>query len=45
MYIILQVREKLLEKQLAMDRREKIRKQRDLRKYGKKVTLCCMCSS
>lgn len=31
------VREKLLEKQTIMERREKIRKLRDLRKYGKKV--------
>ncbi|KAK3090016.1 hypothetical protein FSP39_008543 [Pinctada imbricata] len=31
------VREKLLEKQMSIDRREKVRKQRDLRKYGKKV--------
>ena len=35
----LQVREKLLEKKTGMEKREKARKQRDLRKYGKKVLL------
>ena len=40
MYLIvfwLQVREKLLTKQMAMERSEKAKKMRELRKYGKKV--------
>jgi len=31
------VRQKLLEKQVSMERSEKAKKLRDLRKYGKKV--------
>jgi len=33
----LQVREKLLTEQLRMERTEKVKKLRDLKKYGKKV--------
>lgn len=35
---IIQVREKLVEKQTALERSEKAKKLRELRKYGKKVS-------
>ena len=36
-FTFLQVREKLLSKQIAIERSEKAKKMRELRKYGKKV--------
>lgn len=37
--ILFKVREKLVEKQTAIERSEKAKKLRELRKYGKKVSI------
>ncbi len=39
----LQVKAALLEKSKGIDRAEHVRKQREIKRFGKKVRLCCVC--